>query len=291
MAEFLINDNDLTGLKGKSVIVTGGSSGIGLATIELLLSLGARVINADLQEPATKPESSNGGEYAFVKTNVTIWAELVAMFKRAKELYGRIDSVFANAGLGPRADFLSMDVDENGDLKEPNYDVIDVSLKGLMNTGTLALYYLRQQAEGGSIVLNGSTCGLQRLRAVDYSTAKHGATGFGRSLTTLTKAAQLPIRVNTLAPTWTDSSVLPNLKGMMEKIGVEIQPASAVARAAALLMVDTSRHGNLLHVACGKYKEIDDAVLLPAFETIKGSYPAEDDVLERLLAVMAGGQA
>lgn len=78
---------------------------------------------------------------------------------------------------------------------------------------------------------------------------------------------------------------------MMENIGVEIQPASAVARAAALMMADTSRHGNLLHVSCGKYKEIDDAVLLPAFDTIKGDYPGEDDVLERLLAVMAGGQA
>lgn len=126
------------------------------------------MVNADVQEPTAKPESSNAGEYAFVKTNVTIWAELVAMFKRAKELYGRIDSVFANAGLGPRADFLLMEVDENGDLKEPNYDVIDVSLKGLMNTCTLALYHIRQQAEGGSIVLNGSTTGLQRLRAADY---------------------------------------------------------------------------------------------------------------------------
>ncbi|KAK7911968.1 hypothetical protein PG985_014449 [Apiospora marii] len=291
MAEFLINENDLQGLKGKAVIVTGGSSGIGLATVELLLSLGARVINADIQEPAKQPESSATGEYAYVKTNVTVWADLVAMFKRSKELYGRIDSVFANAGLGPRADYLSMEVDENGDLKEPNYDVIDVSLKGLMNTCTLALYHIRQQADGGSIVLCGSTTGLQRLRAADYSTAKHGVIGFGRCLTTLTKAAQLPIRVNTLAPTWTDSSVLPNLRGLMEKIGVEIQPASAVARAAALLMADTSRHGNLLHVSCGKYKEIDDAVLLPAFDTIKGDYPGEDDVLERLMAVMAGGQA
>lgn len=150
--------------------VQGGSSGIGQATVDLLLSLGARVINADLQEPAKQPESSAAGEYVYVKTNVTVWADLVAMFKRSKELYGRIDSVFANAGLGPRADFLSMDVDENGDLKEPNYDVIDVSLKGLMNTCALALYHIRQQAEGGSIVLCGSTTGLQRLRAVDYCT-------------------------------------------------------------------------------------------------------------------------
>ncbi|KAK1470697.1 short-chain dehydrogenase [Colletotrichum cuscutae] len=283
MAEFLIEDKDLVGLKGKVAIVTGGSSGIGLAAVNTLLSQGASVINADIQPPAEQPENS----YTFVKTDVTVWAEQIALFKKAKEIYGRIDHVFANAGLGPRANYLSTEVDENGDLKEPTHQLLDVSLTGVMHTATIAIYYMRQQAEGGSIVINGSTTGLQRLRAVDYSTAKHAVLGFGRGLIPLIASANLPIRVNTLAPTWADSSVLPDLKGLMAKIGVEIQTAEAVARGAAYLMADTSRNGNVIHVQLGKYKEIDEAVLLPAFESIKGlDYPGEDEVLRRLQELM-----
>ncbi|KAI3551247.1 short-chain dehydrogenase [Colletotrichum filicis] len=283
MAEFLIEDKDLVGLKGKVAIVTGGSSGIGLAAVNTLLSQGASVINADIQPPAEQPENS----YTFVKTDVTVWAEQIALFKKAKEIYGRIDHVFANAGLGPRANYLSTEVDENGDLKEPTHQLLDVSLIGVMHTATIAIYYMRQQAEGGSIVINGSTTGLQRLRAVDYSTAKHAVLGFGRGLIPLIASANLPIRVNTLAPTWADSSVLPDLKGLMAKIGVEIQTAEAVARGAAYLMADTSRNGNVIHVQLGKYKEIDEAVLLPAFESIKGpDYPGEDEVLRRLQELM-----
>ncbi|KXH53439.1 short-chain dehydrogenase [Colletotrichum nymphaeae SA-01] len=283
MAEFLIEDKDLVGLKGKVAIVTGGSSGIGLAAVNTLLSQGASVINADIQPPAEQPENS----YTFVKTDVTVWAEQIALFKKAKEIYGRIDHVFANAGLGPRANYLSTEVDENGDLKEPTRQLLDVSLTGVMHTATIAIYYMRQQAEGGSIVINGSTTGLQRLRAVDYSTAKHAVLGFGRGLIPLIASANLPIRVNTLAPTWADSSVLPDLKGLMAKIGVEIQTAEAVARGAAYMMADASRNGNVIHVQLGKYKEIDEAVLLPAFESIKGpDYPGEDEVLRRLQELM-----
>lgn len=74
----------------------------------------------------------------------------------------------------------------------------------------------------------------------------------------------------------------------MDMIGVEIQPAESVARAAAFLMADSSRNGNVIHVQLGKYKEIDESVLLPAYESIKGpDYPGEDEVLRRLQALMA----
>lgn len=134
-----------------------------------MLSLGAFVVNGDVSPPKSTP--ANG--YTFVKTNVASWAELTALFKKTKEIYGRIDHVFANAGLGPRADYVSTEVDENGDLKEPTYDLIDVSMKGVMNTVTLAVYFMRQQAEGGSVVVNGSTMGLQRCRALDYGKSRN----------------------------------------------------------------------------------------------------------------------
>ncbi|OHW96417.1 short chain dehydrogenase [Colletotrichum incanum] len=283
MTEFVIEDKDLAGLKDKVVIITGGSSGIGLATVATLLSEGASVVNADINPPAEQPESS----YTFVKTDVAIWADQVALFKKAKEVYGRVDHVFANAGLGPGADYLSTDVDKNGDLVEPSHKLLDVNMKGVMHTATLAIYYMRQQTEGGSIVINGSSTGLQRFRAVDYAIAKHAVLGYGRGLVPLLEGAKIPIRVNILAPSWADSNVLPDLRGLMEKIGFEIQPPEAVARGAALLMADSSRNGHVIHVQLGKYKEIDESILLPAFESINGPDTlSEDEVLRRVIEFM-----
>lgn len=99
---------------------------------------------------------------------MAIWSDLVALFKAAKTTYGRIDHVFANAGVGPRANYLATEVDENGDLKEPTYELLDIGLKGVVNTATLAVHYMREQPEGGSIVIMSSSTALQRLRAVDY---------------------------------------------------------------------------------------------------------------------------
>jgi len=143
-------------------IPAGGSSGIGLATVELLVSLGALVVSADVQAPPAT------GDFLFVKTDVRVWTDLTKLFKATKERHGRVDFVFANAGIGPRANYLALEVDENGDLKEPNKDTLDINLNSVVNTATLAAHYIKDQAEGGSIVLMGSSTGLHPVRAVDY---------------------------------------------------------------------------------------------------------------------------
>ncbi|EXM15829.1 hypothetical protein FOTG_15864 [Fusarium oxysporum f. sp. vasinfectum 25433] len=103
MAEFVFENEDLTALKGKVIVIIGGSSGIGLATVELLLLIGASVVNGDVQAL----EKEMAGAYEFIKTDITKWEELLVLFNKAKETHGRIDHVFANAGISLRADYLS----------------------------------------------------------------------------------------------------------------------------------------------------------------------------------------
>lgn len=138
-----------------------------MATVNLLLSLGASVVSADLLPPV-EPVVVDSPAFTFIKTDVTEWSDLLALFERAKEIHGRIDHVYANAGISPRANYLSTEVDEKGRLKEPAYLALDVNLKGVINTATLGIYYMRQQLEGGSVVISASVSSVQRFRAVDY---------------------------------------------------------------------------------------------------------------------------
>ncbi|KFX96424.1 hypothetical protein O988_05312 [Pseudogymnoascus sp. VKM F-3808] len=289
MTEFLIKDEDLTGLKGKVVVLTGGSSGIGLATVTLLLSLGASVVSGDINPPADSPAAP---AFTFVQTNVAVWSDLRTLFKTAQEQHSRIDYVFANAGVGPRADYLGLTTDEAGELQEPSHELFDISLKGLINTAVLGVHYMKTQAEGGNIVLMGSSTGLQPLRAPDYSTAKHGVLGFGRGLARLLDAASVPIRVNTLMPSWTTTSVVPSLDVIMPAINQACQEPVVVARAAAYLMATKDRQGEAVYVAEGLYTEIEKSVLYPAYEKIKGGgKKTDDEVLANILTFAAAAAA
>ena len=188
MSDFQITDSDLSRSKfeGKVAIVTGtifptqilkpqnpkpnqtptgGSSGIGLATVELLSSLGATIVSADINPPPAP------GSFVYVQTDVTQWSSLTKLFKSAIAAHGRIDFVFANAGIGPRANYLELATDSEGELLPPASATLDANLDSVVNTATLAVHYMKTQSTGGSIVLMGSSTGLHPVRAVDYCTS------------------------------------------------------------------------------------------------------------------------
>lgn len=95
MPEFTVSDGDLATLSGKVVVVTGCSSGIGLAAVKELLKVGAKVVGGDLSDPKSAIDSQ---DFTFAQVNVTDWKALCNLFKHAINKFGHIDHVFANAG-------------------------------------------------------------------------------------------------------------------------------------------------------------------------------------------------
>lgn len=96
MAPFTISDDEFSSLRGSVAVITGGSSGIGLACAELLLAQGANVVIGDIQAPPPKILADGA---AFVPVDVTSWEHLKILFENTVKTFGRVDHVFANAGM------------------------------------------------------------------------------------------------------------------------------------------------------------------------------------------------
>ncbi len=167
-------------LRGKVALITGGSSGIGLATAKLFSLQGASVVIADLQEPLEKIPGS-----VFAPCNVTVWADVVAAFDVAIRSFGIVDIVVANAGIGEREDIFVDEYDNEGQLKEPLYSVVDINLKGVLNSVKLAISHFRKGGRGGRIVMTSSTAGyMSETHLPVYSEAKHAVSPFSTSINT-----------------------------------------------------------------------------------------------------------
>jgi NAD(P)-dependent dehydrogenase (short-subunit alcohol dehydrogenase family) len=135
-------------LRGKSAIVTGGSSGIGQGIVHYLTKAGVKVLVGDLQPP-TEPIDGP----VFQKTDAGSWEELLALFKRGIELFGRIDIVVPNAGFGDRGDYYEKN-DENGDPIKPEFACLNVTLVGQMYTVKLAMHFMRKQKPQGGVIVS-----------------------------------------------------------------------------------------------------------------------------------------
>ena len=132
--------------KPKTVIVTGGAGGIGAQTIREFHSKGCNVAIADLPLAQTTANDlisslSDPSRALYHATDITNWESMRSLFKTTKEKFGQIDIVIANAGMMESQDFFDFEEDEGGELKESAYAsrVIDVNLKGTMNSMSLAL--------------------------------------------------------------------------------------------------------------------------------------------------------
>ncbi len=188
-------------LEGKIALITGGNSGIGLATAKQFVNEGAYVFITGRREPelatAVKEIRRN---VTGVQGDVSKLGDLDRLFAQIKREKGRLDIVFANAGVATYAPF--------GTITEEHYDsIFNINVKGLLFTVQKALPLL---PDGASIILNASIVASKGLPSNSvYSATKAAIRSFARTWTTDLKDRR--IRVNAVSPGPIETPGLNNL--------------------------------------------------------------------------------
>jgi NAD(P)-dependent dehydrogenase (short-subunit alcohol dehydrogenase family) len=193
-------------LAGKIALITGGSSGIGLATAKRFAAEGAYVfITGRREAELAAAVKAIGSNVTGVKGDVSNLRDLDALFAQIRRDKGRLDIVFANAGA---AEYGSM-----GSITEDAYELMfGVNVKGLLFTVQKALALM---PDGAAIILNASIVGSKGLPQWSvYSATKAAVRSFARTWTTDLKARH--IRVNAISPGSIDTPGLNNLLGSSE---------------------------------------------------------------------------
>ncbi|KFA70086.1 Atr7 [Stachybotrys chlorohalonatus IBT 40285] len=229
MSTLTIDPTSIPPLEGKTAVVTatplvpGGASGIGLAAAKIMLQKGATVYALDRQEPI---EAVPG--LKFRRCDVTSWSALREVFDEIQQVH----LAFANAGICDKSpESYYDDVCDNGNLQEPDYSMIDVNLKAVLNFVKLARHSMRRHQVQGSIVITASSTGLvPEQSAPVYSSTKFAVIGLVRTLRSV--LIQENITINAVAPFVTTTGMAPaEAMVPLKNLGVQTSPADFVGLA------------------------------------------------------------
>src|SRR5205807_4124719 len=197
-------------LEGKIALITGGNSGIGLATAKAFVNEGAYVFITGRRDPELAAAVKEiGGNVSGVRGDASNLGDLDRLFVQIKREKGKLDIVFANAGT---AAFASL-----GNITEEHFDsIFDINVKGLLFTVQKALPLM---PDGASIILNASIVARKGSPQWSvYSATKAAVRAFARTWTTDLQARR--IRVNAVSPGTIDT---PGLHDLVASAGASEQ--------------------------------------------------------------------
>ncbi|WP_175755408.1 SDR family NAD(P)-dependent oxidoreductase [Burkholderia cepacia] len=196
-------------LNGKVAVVTGGSSGIGLATARALIAEGAHVYITGRREDELQAAAARLGERATpVQGDVTNPAQVDALYEQVRAQHGRVDIVFANAGFAAPAPLDSLG-DEHVDA------LLNTNVKGVIWTVQKALPLMQA---GGSIILSGSIVASKGFGNWSvYSATKAAVRSFARTWSSDLKGRD--IRVNVVSPGVIETPAYDSMYATKDEVG------------------------------------------------------------------------
>lgn len=180
-------------VKGKVILITGASSGIGEASARLLARHGAKVVlgarRTERLAEIVAAIRAAGGEAVFKAVDVTSRADVAAFVEFARTTYGRVDVMFNNAGVMPLSPMNALKVDE--------WDaMVDINIKGVLNGIAAALPVM--DAQGGGQIINTASIGAHMVMATGavYCATKYAVWAISEGL----RQESPHIRVMTISP-------------------------------------------------------------------------------------------
>jgi NAD(P)-dependent dehydrogenase (short-subunit alcohol dehydrogenase family) len=211
-------------LTGKIAVITGGSSGIGLATAEQFVAEGAYVyITGRRQKELDAAVAQIGGNVTGVQGDVANLEDIDRLYAQIAQEKGRIDILFANAGIASQNALM-------GQIIELQFDLtFGINVRGLLFSVQKALPLM---PDGASIIMTGSAASIKALPTQTvYSATKAAVRSFARTWTS--ELRERKIRVNTVSPGYTDTPIFETMgwpKEQVDAIVASILPLIPVGR-------------------------------------------------------------
>ncbi|KAI9268991.1 hypothetical protein BDA99DRAFT_603183 [Phascolomyces articulosus] len=248
--------------ENKVAVITGGSRNIGRAVAAALVERGCRVVIGDVldtegQKTIQDLNSMTGKENAvYLHTDVTKYADLIALFELGQEQFGGVDFAFLNAGISVPNDIMLDDLDDEKDER-----LMKINTMGIIKGSKVAVRYISKRG-GGAIVNTASTLGLDCTNYSSiYNASKHAVVGWSKSYTQLPNAAN--IRMNALCPHGTNTELLwkdfnEYHQGFHKTSGLMVD-INTIVKAVLLLLEDEQYNGIALKALPGDAIEVEES--------------------------------
>ncbi|PYI24930.1 NAD(P)-binding protein [Aspergillus indologenus CBS 114.80] len=260
MTSYTVRDEEFVLLQGKTILIVGGTTGIGRAMVELAVARGARVAIGDWNPDARALEALATDRVLFQQCDVSQWVDVLSLFEAAHARFGTIHAVVSNAGINTHEDLLVDGCDPaTGGLQAPSIRSLEVNLIGQLYVARCALHFFARWPDTRCQLVMTSSAGafFPAPPLYQYCAAKAGVLGLMRALRS--EVIKRNVSVNVVAPWLTVTPML--LPEWLETWGALPKNSSeGVARVLLLPLLRPNLNGKSFFVAGDRAVELEESL-------------------------------
>ncbi|CAK4030825.1 3-hydroxyacyl- dehydrogenase [Lecanosticta acicola] len=263
MAHYQPDESLHANLKGKVVVLSGGATGIGAATVRLLAQHEAHVVFGDVNDPVAEELVTQTPGVKYIHCDVVKYNDIYDLFKTAYDQYGRVDHAFSCAGIFEQGNWYDPKLTIESIKDDPgNTKTIHVNVLGTLQFSRIATIFLREgmkEGEDKSLTLTSSVNAFRESPGLFlYQTSKHAVHGLLRS-SRKTLFERDHIRVNAICPGVTDTPMAAKVIEPFKENGLFWQSPESVAKIVVGLEASSHIHGKAFYIEGGDGYEFEDS--------------------------------